>query len=323
MTELGELISPPAFVSGIDHSEDTCPWHNKSQASAATMAPTDGDDDGPMPKNLGGQLKLKMIAAGDNPPSADRVSVSYKTRSDKLKYTVKSDGKIKSKFQIRFEDSKPKEYPLQYAPHHLVPGNESLKGNPLVAFLGDDAVITHFKDGVASVIKKGKSVGYDVNRAQNGVWLPSPYAISMGSNIWGNEAGLVALEAADGAAAVALVHQFRAAYVAESIRASGGRQFHMRHVDYSELVAGILEKIAEKLCAMVEGACPLDKEKTSDDKVNPPMGLPGRLDALSGEMKTLLVGGIWRSPAFTDDLTMTYAATLEKAAATPAVRAVL
>jgi hypothetical protein len=323
MTQLGESVAPPEFLSGLDHSEDTCPWHNKSDATASAMDATDGNDDGPMPKNLGGKLGKNMLKAKDNEPAIDKISVSYETTNQALKYTVTDKGKVKQRLQPRFQDSNPKEYSLQYAPHHLVPGNESLKGNPLVAFLGDDDVIANFKDQVASVIKKGKSVGYDVNRAENGVWLPSPYAISMGSNLWGNEAGLVALEAADGAAAVSLVHQFRAAYVAESIKASGGRQFHMRHVDYSELVSKILEKIAEKLCNMVEGACPLDKGNAGDDKIEPPMGLKGRLDALSGQMKTLLVGGIWRSPAFTDDLTLTYANTLDKAAATPAVDKVL
>jgi len=229
--ELGEAVSPPGFVSGMDHDENTCPWHKTGKDSADAMDATDGDDDGAMPKNLGGKLKSKLLAAGDKPPVADKLAVSFKTLDDRLKYSVTSDGKVKSKFQVRFKDATPKEYPLQYAPHHLVPGNESLKGNPLVAFLGADSVITHFKDGVTSVIKDGKSIGYDVNRAENGVWLPSPYAISMGSNVWGNEAGLVAREAADGPSAVDMFHRFRAAYVAESIRVSGGRQFHMRHVD--------------------------------------------------------------------------------------------
>ena len=325
MAELGEAISPPEFVSGVDHDENTCPWHKTGDDSADEMEATDGDDDGPMPKNLGGQLKKKMIAAGDKDTDAgpDKIKVSFRVLDKKLRYSYKDDGKTKTRFQVRFEDSNPKEYKLKYAPHHLIPGNESLKGNPLVAFLGADSVITHFSDGVSSLIKPKKSVGYNVNRAENGVWLPSPYAISMNSNIWGNETGLLALEEKDGPGAVALVHQFRAAYVAESIRRSNGRQFHMRHVDYSELVGGILEAIAEKLCVMVEGACPLAKPKKKGDKINPPMGLVGRLDALSGEMKTLLVGGIWRPPAFTDDLTMTYAETLKEAAATPEVGKVL
>jgi hypothetical protein len=323
MAELGEAISPPEFLSGIDHDENTCPWHKSGKDSADPMDETDGDDDGAMPKNLGGKLRQKLTAAGAPEPDVRELEVSFKTLDDKLKYQVTKDGKVKNKFQTRFKDSDPRKYPHKYAPHHLVPGNESLKGNPLVAFLGADSVITHFADGVSSVIKDGKSVGYDVNRAENGVWLPSPYAISMGANIWGNEAGLVALEAADGPAAVDLVNRFRAAYVAESIRVTGGRQFHMRHVDYSDLVAKVLEKIAMKLRAMVKGACPLDKKPEADGKINPPMGLIGRLDALSGEMKTLLVGGIWRSPAFTDDLTMTYAETLDKAAATAKVKTVL
>lgn len=323
MPELGEAVTPPEFLSGLDHDKNTCPWHDESNASASPMDETEGDDDGPMPKNLGGRLKRNLIKADENPPAADKVSVSYKNLDRSLAYQVKEKGKIKQRLQARFRDSDPKEYPLQYAPHHLIPGNESLKGNPLAAYLGDDKVIKNFKgdeeEGVSSKIIEGKSVGYDVNRAENGVWLPSPYAVSMGSNLWGAEAGLLALEKAEGVGAVDLVKRFRAAYVAESIRVSGGRQFHMRHVDYSKLVKKILEKIAEKLGTFAAGACPLSDEKVQGDKVEPPMGLRGRLDALSGELKTLLIGGIWRSPAFADSLTTEYADTLDKAAATPAV----
>jgi hypothetical protein len=317
--ELGEAVTPPEFLSGLKHDENTCPWHDKSNASAAPMDETEGDDDAIMPKNLGGKLKTHLLAAGQKPPAADKVNVSYKNLDKSLPYQVIEKGKIKQRLQARFRDSKPKEYSLQYAPHHLIPGNESLKGNPLVAYLGDDEVIKNFKEEVSSKIIKGKSVGYDVNRAANGVWLPSPYAVTMGSNLWGAEAGLLALEKAEGAGAVDLVHRFRAAYVAESISVSGGRQFHMRHVDYSKLVKKILEKIAEKLGVFAAGACPLSEEKVQGDKVEPPMGLPGRLDALSGELKTLLIGGIWRPPAFADGLTAEYADTLDEAAATPAV----
>ncbi|MEJ2045834.1 MAG: hypothetical protein P8X89_21465 [Reinekea sp.] len=71
-------------------------------------------------------------------------------------------------------------YPLQYAPHHLIPGNASLKGSALAAYLGDTNAIKHYdnKGKVKSVIKEGQSTGYDVNAASNGAWLPSSYALS-------------------------------------------------------------------------------------------------------------------------------------------------
>jgi hypothetical protein len=324
MADLGESIAPPDFMSEVQHDKKTCPWHDESKASAKPMGETEGDDDAPMPKNLGGKLKKNMLKAGDDPPDVDKISVSYKTLDRSVSYQTVEKGKTKDRLQPIFRDSDPKEYRLQYAPHHLIPGNESLKDNPLVAFLGDDSVIKNFNDeGISSKIIEGHSVGYDVNRAQNGVWLPSPYAVTMGSNLWGAEAGLVALESAEGPAAVDLVHKFRAAYVAESIARSGGRQFHMRHVKYSELVAGILEKIAQKMIVLASGGCPLSGEKKKGDKIEPPMGLPGRLDVISGQMKLLLTGSVWRSPAFADSLTETYAATLKKAASTPPVDKIL
>src|SRR6185503_4268509 len=136
-------------------------------------------------------------------------------------------------------------YDLQYAPHHLIPGNESLKGNAVVCFLGDDPSIEEFKGGQSSVIKEGFSTGYDVNLAENGVWLPSPYALSM-KNEWPSAPGINVIKKRKGIDLAETTESFKHAYVAESIEETG-RQFHMRHKEYSTEVQNILGAIAERL----------------------------------------------------------------------------
>lgn len=321
MPQIGEAVSPPEFISSLDHDENTCPWHGRAKDSADPMPPTDGEDDGVMPENLGGKLKENM---SEKPPAADKVRVSFRTVKS-LPYTIKVKGEIKERFQPVFQDAEPEEYDLQYAPHHCVPGNESLKNSPVVPFLGCDAVIANFKGkGLTSKIVDRKTVGYDVNCAENGVWLPSPYAISMGSNLWGAEEGLKALRKSGfGLDAVNMVMNFRSSYVERAIEASGGRQFHMRHLAYSNFVRKILEEIGRKLRLLAAGGCPIIGEKKQGDKFEPPMGLPGRLNLLSGEMRTLLVGKVWRPPVFADGNTLAYASHLAKAAITDKVKTIL
>ena len=117
----------------------------------------------------------------------------------------------------------------------MIPGNESLKGSKIVAYLGDNNVIKHYKKGVSSKIKDDHTVGYDVNRAENGVWLPSPYALSM-SNQWPSLIGVMVVKKRLGETVANETEAFKHAYVAEAIRVSGNDQFHMRHSDYSNEV---------------------------------------------------------------------------------------
>jgi hypothetical protein len=299
MTQIGEMVSPPEFISDEEHSESTCPWHEKADPAGDPMeAQAPDEDSSAMPANLGTKLGRNIE---DSPPSAKTLRIPF--RKDQV-FTY-GKGKVVQTYEKYVEH----EFPLQYAPHHLIPGNESLKGSPIVAYLGDDGVIDIYKKGIASKIRKG-SVGYDVNRGRNGVWLPSPYALS-NANEWPAQAGIAALVRRQGGPVlIDLIEQFKAAYVAASIHESGQRQFHMRHNDYSRKVTEILEAIANKL-AFVAQHCPLvpatDKKS---DKYDPPYGLVGRLDALSANLERLLKGPVWRPPLFTDSLTETYASTL-------------
>lgn len=309
MPELGETVSPPDFASEV-HTEATCPWHTKEKSSAGEMKAVDPDEDvkGAIPPNDGGTLGRNMQAAGVFIPAADEVWIGYGPMDD---VHYKSGNKKKSVqtyvevdgFEIRYE--------LQYAPHHLIPGNGSLKGSAVVPYLGDEATIKHFKKGEASKIMDGHSVGYDVNAASNGVWLPSPYALS-NCNDWPAIPGITALKKQRGEAVAYDTTGFKEAYVAAAIEASGNRQFHMSHKKYSDKVREILKSIGARLKSMAGGECPIASGSKSNGKLVPPAGLPGRLDVLSGNLERLVTGAVWRPPLFTDSMTKEYAERLRK-----------
>lgn len=313
--ELGEPIKPSVFVSDDEkHDEKTCPWHEEPKKGAKKMEVQDGDEDasGPMPDNSGKKLGN---ALGDV-PSGKKVSVYYR-QGQVVRYPA---GKKKKVIQLYKETVEEEEYDLQYAPHHLIPGNESLKGSRVVAFLGDDDIIENFKlkGKPSSCIKKDMSAGYDVNQAQNGEWLPSPYALSM-SNEWPAAEGIEALrkrkendqEEEKKWDEVALeTEAFKLAYAVDAMNVSPKKQFHMRHKNYSTKVREILDAMGAKLKLYATGLCPVavEKKDANDGKFDPPGGLSGRLDALSERLRGLLRGDPtgWRNPLFLDELTKQY-----------------
>ena len=176
--ELGEVVTAPGEFTNDVHTEDTCPWHQKAESKKKKMDAMNPDEDAPgaIPPNDGGTLGKNLKAAKDNPPKADSVFVTYKMDQE-LKYKAGKKEKVVQVYKKAKGDVE-EEYDLQYAPHHLIPGNESLKGSAVVPFMGDDDSIEEYADGQPSRIKEGFAIGYDVNAAKNGVWLPSPYALS-------------------------------------------------------------------------------------------------------------------------------------------------
>lgn len=296
--EVGESVSVPDFISEDKHNEKVCPWHNpKPKGTSAVMDPQSPDEDTDvMPKNLGTKLGKNL---GEAPRG--EVTIEYKQGST-LRF--KEGQKIKKVQTYSKEEDCIYCYDLQYAPHHLIPGNESLKNSGVVPFLGDKNAIQHF--GSQSHIKEGMTVGYDVNDESNGVWLPSPYALSM-SNQWPSEGGLEVIKKRRGQRIANETEALRMAYVAAAIEVSGNKQFHMRHKDYSNKVKESLNAIGKRLKVMSGNSCPIAKSSQENGKVDPPMGLSSRLDALSNNLRRLVTGEVWRAPIYTDKLTQQYA----------------
>ncbi len=259
MPELGEPIAPPQFVQDAVHSESTCPWHNEDKPPEATP----------------------MDPAADNEDSAAGSVLQPMAANNGKKLGVNMGGKEDTTINVIYPGSAtPKEESLQWAPHHLIPGNASLKNSAVVPYLGADSVIKSFGSG--SKIKDGQTVGYSVNDATNGVWLPSPYALSMKGK-W----------PADVAS--------KTAYVEAAIDSTEGiSQFHMCHSNYSIAVKEILEELGAKLTLITTNdVCPLANASTSD-KFDAPMGLKPRLNTISGQLRKITSGPVWQPP-YTDD----------------------
>ena len=308
--ELGESIAVSLFVDSNDeHSAKTCPWHSNKKASPKSMDAQDGDEDaaGEMADNSGKKLGQALTQDGTPAPDGQTVSIYYQQGAI-VKYP---SGRKTKTIQLYEEKIEEEEYPLKYAPHHLIPGNESLKGSDIVAFLGDESVIANFKKqgSPSSELKDGESAGYDVNCAANGEWLPSPYALSM-NNEWPAAEGISALRKREDLSiedTLIETEAFKLAYAAAAM-ARGVKQFHMRHAEYSAKVREILDAMAAKI-QLLAWVCPKTKSDADNgDKYNAPVGLSTRLDGLSQRLRRLLNGrpGGWRNPLFTDDLSRQY-----------------
>jgi hypothetical protein len=119
-------------------------------------------------------------------------------------------------------------------------------------------------------------IGYDINDAANGVWLPGNYAVRKDTDFkknWGQ-----------------FQDPFKAAYAKAAMENAGHLQLHDAHPAYNTNVLNTLLDIAKKLDAMWtdRSKCPIC-DKDLKDQNEPPYGLVGRLNSLSAEHGKALV----------------------------------
>lgn len=161
-------------------------------------------------------------------------------------------------------------YGITVAAHHLIPGEASLAPSELFPFMTKDETVKITVITPQGEEKKTKTVekyiGYNVNGAHNGVWLPGNYFIRKGSS---PVSGQSWSDLAD--------NPWCLNYVAAATKAAGG-QFHDAHTIYSEKVEELLNKIA---LVLMRHECS-DCEKP---KINPPFKVKTRLYSLSAYLK--------------------------------------
>ncbi len=220
-------------------------------------------------------------------------------------------------------------YPFQVAAHHLIPGNASLGPSDLYDFLGKAGAGKLKAGGKSPRLRKditaegftwkiGKLIGYNINGSHNGAWLPGNYALRGFGSQWDGRAKSAGGPAPDAHIAKASWSELGDAdadwklhYVAASVRVASG-QFHDTHVNYSERVLGVLNKIATMLRNHLIEAKRIEKESNSQVKcpcteateIAPPYVVKLRLYSLSEYLRGLVLTSMvqnWSFPWMTSD----------------------
>lgn len=276
--EFGEAVAFGMAV-GEAHDEGACPWHGAhSPKEGEALEAASPPERASLQENRSSTLGRNLTTNGEPAPPGFTVRVGHA-----------ADGPAPGGAGVRYRPSaEGAEYPVQYAPHHLIPGNESLQGHPLLRWMaGDGKLGPYVERAPASMLKPGQSIGYDINAAANGAWLPGPYAV-VDAGGWTPKAL--------GAPGVA---DFKRAFAFAAMDVAG-RHFHFRHTAYSAFVSEVLSKI-EQRADRESTRCPESTGGGGDDgKFLAPQGLAARLDAVSRRLRPYVTGA-WNARVYTDN----------------------
>lgn len=190
--------------------------------------------------------------------------------ASKLGINLKSEPSWPIKHKISEHDPMPEgeETRIVAAAHHLLPGNASVKkANSIHKYMV-------WKN--RNPCKFKRQIGYDINAAENGIWLPGNYAVRKESKFGKNWSSFG--------------DPFKDGYAQAAMKSSGGLQFHDAHPAYSSNVERTLNDVGRKLDAMWvdRSKCPVCG-KDRDGQNDPPYGLVGRLNRLSYEHRKVLM----------------------------------
>ena len=241
--EMGESAALIEQIAAIEHDDD-CYFCKAEKPAKEDILDLDDED-----KNY--------TASGEPPPDG----VVFKNCAAKLGSRLRAAG-----------DSPPELKPYIFAAHHLIPGNASFKKSDL---------FTSGKYMIQEGNKEG-NIGYDINAAANGVWLPGNY----GQADWSMK-----------------TESQRSAY-AFKVMERKSRQFHDAHVNYNEFISDVLQKIYDKLNAAKDKETVLYCPESKDDETKPKRALKGlvaRLNTVSRRMSGFLTGNVsaWRQNIYT------------------------
>jgi hypothetical protein len=237
MTQIGEAIAV-AFVAPVKdgpcwYCEEKPDWPARKNDETADPDTSDSESEEGVPENDEDNDSSKL---GQNLPDRPNWKVTCPTKGVNVDVVA--------------------------AAHHCVPGGAALaKATDLHDFMREGGPF-----GLAS------DIGYSVNHAKNGVWLPGNYGVRAGTDHYTkNWSGQTAA--------------FKTEYANSAMDAAVPKQFHDAHSKYNKNVLQTLESVSEKL-GEPDKKCPVCDKKF--DKTRPPFGLVGRLDATSGQHRALI-----------------------------------
>jgi len=207
-------------------------------------------------------------------------------------------------------------WPVTCAAHHLIPAQASLRDSALLGYLIKQGKPDKVKTSKRQYTKDGyllASVGYNVNGAENGEWLPGPYAMR---GVWSafnafpdeedenppDDSGL----SPDAAMPEDPSTQFD--YAVVTMKKAWG-QFHDAHPDYSKVVKLALNTIAAKMVESSDAAfCEECPDRKEDDPLPPPHYLLARLNGISKRLWFRVSGtpSSWHPDLFTSKKALEY-----------------
>jgi len=261
-----ETLEPVAISVILEHAPEDCPFCKSNEAEKPNPVPEskdvqdlDEDPDAQLIDNASGELDRKMKGA-QNPRPRDWVIDLQLMGLDDPKHKVIAN------------------------PHHLIPGNESLKeAQTLLPWI------------FANKGKIENDIGYNVNNAENGIWLPSNNSMR-GHSHWKSVPG-EEKKGKDGDPAAAhwqtneQLLDFQTKFVVAAMD-EAGKHFHDRHPDYSDSVTAILNKIADRMNGVDQDLkCPYKTEEAGGGKFKPPYALVARLNGVSRRVAGYLSSG--------------------------------
>ncbi len=237
--QLGEAVLM-AVADDERHDPQIClfcaaaprPVEGTNDLTAAADEDTDFDAPQPTVRNDSAALARALIAVGEPQPT---YTVWLVARGERRRFAVTT------------------------AAHHLIPGHGALTRSTLC------------KAGkYLRTAGTGRgNIGYDVNAAENGAWLPGNYA----QRPWGQ-----------GGAVFAATHGVTPDAYATAAMAVGG-QFHDAHAAYSDFVCRGLDRIADKL-DLSRTECPEIPPGSESGNLH---GLIFRLHRVSARLRRMLV----------------------------------
>ena len=282
-----ELVEQVAIGLLAEETAEKCPFSDPAEGVGEVETENIPRDDGRsatlVQESSGGVLGINLLGGlpgkpgtvgGPNPPPD--------TPPDPRQDTRRADRWV---LVPRTADIAKGTYGYTVAAHHLIPGEASLAPSTLKNLMtkGDSVEITG-KGGEKKNKTIRKHIGYNVNGAHNGVWLPGNYYIrgntspvsgqswsELGNNPWCLN------------------------YVAAVTKVAGG-QMHDAHTQYSSAVKELLNKIAALLMKHECDTC-------NAPDINPPFRIKARLYAVSAELKNQVTSApmAWKRPWFTSD----------------------
>ncbi|HEX9886358.1 MAG TPA: AHH domain-containing protein [Longimicrobiales bacterium] len=277
MTDLGELVT----IAFILDSNIECPFKEEKADSVEEDGEDIKDDDASTEpvaeaqENNGGKLGQNLSKGLNGSKGTWNAPAPEEGEGQK---SLREDSKPDGKLQVSVDAAGGYSagwYPFIQAAHHLIPGNGSLTPSKLYkTYMVESGKVT--AGGVQFTMED--NIGYNVNGAHNGVWLPGNYAIR-------KKKDKTHASPDKGKSWSDLPPDWQVEYMEAAMEKSKG-QFHDAHTTYNENIRSALDKLFVAIEAH-QAICE-ECQKGGDKKIPPPYFLKGYLYGISEWLKAKL-----------------------------------